>query len=106
MFRTGGLDSSAVLAMRARLNERPVKAFTVGFSSGQVADERDQARAVAKALGAEHVEVEFREGDFWRLLPEVARAMDDPAAAYAVLPTHKLAAPARSARVTVVLCRE
>jgi asparagine synthase (glutamine-hydrolysing) len=106
MFLSGGLDSSAVLAMMARLNERPVKAFTVGFSSGQVADERDQARAVAKALGAEHVEVEFREGDFWRLLPEVARAMDDPAADYAVLPTYKLAATARAAGLKVILSGE
>jgi asparagine synthase (glutamine-hydrolysing) len=106
MFLSGGLDSSAVLAMMARLNERPVKAFTVGFGSGQVADERDQARAVAKALGAEHVEVEFREGDFWRLLPEVARAMDDPAADYAVLPTYKLAATARAAGLKVILSGE
>src|SRR6185312_10646388 len=106
MFLSGGLDSSAVLAMMARLNERPVKAFTVGFGSGQVADEREQARAVAKALGAEHVEVEFREGDFWRLLPEVARAMDDPAADYAVLPTYKLAATARAAGLKVILSGE
>ncbi|HJT06717.1 MAG TPA: asparagine synthase (glutamine-hydrolyzing), partial [Stellaceae bacterium] len=106
MFLSGGLDSSAVLAMMARLNERPVKAFTVGFGSGQVADERAQARAVAKALGAEHVEVEFREGDFWRLLPEVARAMDDPAADYAVLPTYKLAATARAAGLKVILSGE
>ena len=106
MFLSGGLDSSAVLAMMARLNERPVKAFTVGFSGSQVADERDQARAVANALGAEHVEVEFREGDFWRLLPEVAHAMDDPAADYAVLPTYKLASTARAAGLKVILSGE
>jgi asparagine synthase (glutamine-hydrolysing) len=106
MFLSGGLDSSAVLAMMARLNERPVKAFTVGFSSGQVADERAQARAVAKALGAEHVEIDFGEGDFWRLLPEVACAMDDPAADYAVLPTYKLAAAARAAGLKVILSGE
>jgi asparagine synthase (glutamine-hydrolysing) len=106
MFLSGGIDSSAVLAMMARLNDRPVKAFTVGFTSGQVADERAQAKAVARALGAEHVEVEFREADFWRLLPEIARAMDDPAADYAVLPTYKLAAAARGAGLKVILSGE
>ena len=106
MFLSGGVDSSAVLAMMARLNERPVKAFTVGFTSVDVADERAQARAVARALGAEHIEVEFREADFWRLLPEVARAMDDPAADYAVLPTYKLAAAARAAGLKVILSGE
>ncbi|MGO8918586.1 MAG: asparagine synthase (glutamine-hydrolyzing) [Stellaceae bacterium] len=106
MFLSGGIDSSAVLAMMARLNERPVKAFTVGFTTGHVADERSQARAVAQSLGAEHIEVEFREADFWRLLPEIARAMDDPAADYAILPTYKLAAAARAAGLKVILSGE
>jgi asparagine synthase (glutamine-hydrolysing) len=106
MFLSGGIDSSAVLAMMSRLNERPVHAFTVGFTTGNVADERAQARAVARSLGAEHVEVEFREADFWRLLPEIARAMDDPAADYAVLPTYKLAAAAKSAGLKVILSGE
>ena len=106
MFLSGGTDSTAVLAMMARLNERPVRAFTVGFSNTQAADEREQARVVAKALGAEHTEVEFREADFWVLLPEIAAAMDDPTADYAILPTYKLAAAARAAGLKVILSGE
>ena len=106
MFLSGGTDSAAVLAMMARLNERPVQAFTVGFSNTGAADERQQARAVAQSLGAEHTEVEFREADFWFLLPEIAAAMDDPAADYAVLPTYKLAATARAAGLKVILSGE
>jgi len=106
MFLSGGIDSSAVLAMMARLNERPVQAFTIGFSHTDAADEREAARAVARALGAEHVEVEFREGDFWQSLPTIARALDDPAADYAVLPTYKLAETARAAGLKVILSGE
>jgi asparagine synthase (glutamine-hydrolysing) len=106
MFLSGGIDSSAILAMMARLNERPVKAFTIGFSQTGAVDERQAARAVATELGAEHVEVEFREADFWNLLPEIARAMDDPAADYAILPTYKLAAAAREAGLKVILSGE
>lgn len=106
MFLSGGIDSSAVLAMMARLNERPVKAFTAGFSTGVVHDEREHARTVARTLGAEHIEVEFREADFWRLLPEIAQAMDDPAADYALLPTFKLAGAARAAGLKVILSGE
>ncbi len=91
MFLSGGIDSSAVLAMMARLSERPVRAFTVGFSGTGVHDERAHARDVARAVGAEHVEVDFTEADFWTLLPEVAVSLDDGAADYAVLPTYKLA---------------
>jgi asparagine synthase (glutamine-hydrolysing) len=106
MFLSGGIDSSSVLAMMARLNDRPVRAFTIGFSKNGAADERTSARRVAQSLGAEHVEVEFREADFWLLLPEIALAMDDPAADYAILPTYKLAAEARAAGLKVVLSGE
>ena len=105
MFLSGGIDSACLLAVMARLNERPVQAFTAGFSGTGVADERESARRVADALGAEHIEVEFGEEDFWSLLPQVCAAMDDPAADYAILPTYKLASIARKT-VKVVLTGE
>jgi asparagine synthase (glutamine-hydrolysing) len=105
MFLSGGVDSAAVLTMMARLNERPVLAFTCGFDDASVADERAEARAVARALGAEHVEIGFGREDFWRLLPAIVEAFDEPVADYAVLPTFKLAAAARS-RVKVILSGE
>jgi len=106
MFLSGGIDSSAVLAMMARLNPRPVKAFTAGFSGTAARDERDLAREVARSLGAEHIEIDFSEDDFWRALPQVAGAMDDPAADYAILPTWKLAATARTEGIKVILSGE
>jgi asparagine synthase (glutamine-hydrolysing) len=106
MFLSGGVDSSVVLAMMARLNTRPVKTFTAGFAGTNVADERPLARKVAENFGAEQIEVEFGAEDFWRLLPEIAGAMDDPAADYAILPTYKLAAAARDAGLKVILSGE
>ena len=106
LFLSGGIDSSAVLAMMARLAERPVLAFTVGFAGTAAADERGRARAAARSVGAEHVEVTFGADDFWSLLPQVAAAMDDPACDYAALPTFKLAAAARAAGIKVVLSGE
>ena len=91
MFLSGGIDSSTILALMARLNDRPVSTFTAGFTGNYVADERAHARAVAKSLGAEHEEVTFSASDFWETLPAIASAMDDPVADYAILPTWKLA---------------
>jgi len=105
MFLSGGIDSSALLALMARLNDRPVLAYTVGFAGAAVPDERAHARVVAQALGAEHVEVEFSKEDFWQSLPRVAAIMDDPAADYAVLPTFKLAGRAAQ-DVKVILSGE
>ncbi|MDD9914516.1 MAG: asparagine synthase (glutamine-hydrolyzing), partial [Rhodospirillaceae bacterium] len=91
LFLSGGIDSSTMLALMSRLNERPVKAYTAGFTGTAVADERDHARELAKSVGAEFHAVDFTDADFWSLLPEIAGAMDDPAADYAILPTWKLA---------------
>ena len=91
MFLSGGIDSSAILACMARLNDRPVHAFTAGFPGTDAADERAHAREVANSLGAEHEEIAFSADDFWKLLPAIAGAMDEPVADYAILPTWKLA---------------
>ena len=105
MFLSGGIDSSALLALMARLNPRGVLAFTAGFSGTKAHDERAHARELARITGARHVEVDFTEEDFWSLLPQVAACMDDPAADYACLPTYKLAAEARK-QVKVILSGE
>ena len=105
LFLSGGIDSSAVLACMARLNPRPVIAFTAGFPGTSGRDEREHARVVAKARGAEHIEVAVRPEDFWTHLPQIAAAMDDPSADYATIPTYLLAREARKS-LKVVLCGE
>jgi len=105
MFLSGGIDSSAILACMARLNDRPVRAFTAGFPGSGTHDERDHARLLAEAAGAEHIEIAITGQDFWRHLPAIAAAMDDPAADYATLPTYLLAAEAAK-ELKVVLTGE
>ena len=106
MFLSGGVDSSALLALMRDLNNTPVQAFTAGFPDSSVADERAHAQDVAKAAGAHFEAVEFSQQDFWRLLPEIAAVMDDPAADYAVLPTYKLARRASQHGLKVILSGE
>ncbi|MBX3482496.1 asparagine synthase (glutamine-hydrolyzing) [Phenylobacterium sp.] len=105
LFLSGGVDSAAIATLMARLNERPVTAYTCGFDAPGAADERAQAEQVARALDLDWRETSFGEADFWRILPQVAWALDDPTADYATLPTYKLAEAARGA-LTVVLTGE
>ena len=105
LFLSGGTDSAAILAMMARLNETPVKAFTAGFDVKGATDERAHARSAAQAAGAEHIEVLVDEAMVWQHLPEIVAAMDDPAADYAIIPTWFLARRARE-EVKVVLSGE
>jgi asparagine synthase (glutamine-hydrolysing) len=91
MFLSGGIDSSAILAMMARLNSSPVRAFTAGFDVPGVADERDAAEATARSVGATHERINITEQMVWEHLPEIIAAMDDPVADYAIIPTWFLA---------------
>jgi len=106
MFLSGGIDSSVILAVMRRLNPEPVHALTAGFPGTGVHDERAHARDVARACGAEHDEITVTEDDFWRELPAIAAAMDDPAADYAVVPSYMLARKARADCLKVVLSGE
>lgn len=105
MFLSGGIDSATILALMARLNDRPVRAFTAGFPDTGAHDEREHARTLARAVGAEHVDVAVTEADFWRWLPAMAGAVDDPCADYAIVPTWLLAREAKK-DVTVILSGE
>jgi asparagine synthase (glutamine-hydrolysing) len=105
LFLSGGIDSAAIATLMSRLNARPVTAFTCGFDALGAKDERAQAERVARALNLDWRETRFGEADFWRILPQVAWAMDDPTADYATLPTYKLAEAAKGT-LTVVLTGE
>lgn len=106
MFLSGGVDSSVLLSLMAELNDQPVHAFTAGFLGTSVGDERDHARAVAKAAGAHTVDIAIGADDFWRDLPRIAGAMDDPTADYAIVPTFLLAESVRREGLKVVLTGE
>ena len=106
MFLSGGIDSSVILAVMRRLNPAPVHALTAGFPGTGVHDEREHAKDVARACGADHEEITITEDDFWRELPAIAACMDDPAADYAIVPTYMLAQKAKESGLKVVLSGE
>src|SRR6185312_6743254 len=71
LFLSGGIDSATIATLMARLNERPVTAYTCGFDAPGAADERATAERVARALNLDWRETRFGEADFWRVLPQV-----------------------------------
>jgi asparagine synthase (glutamine-hydrolysing) len=110
LFLSGGVDSAAIATLMARLNSRPVTAFTCGFDDANLAsegavDERAAAERVARALNLDWRETRFGAEDFWRIAPEVALALDDPTTDFATLPTYRLAEAAKGV-LTVVLTGE
>lgn len=98
-FLSGGIDSSAVVAMMSRLASAPVKTFCVGFR-GYAGDEAVHAREVAKHFGCDHTELEVEiEPDH---LPELVDHFEEPFADAAAIPTYFMSRVARQ-HVTVIL---
>lgn len=113
MFLSGGVDSSILLALMARLrlmgqvpDHTPrLLAYTVRFDRESVADETRHARMLADHLGAEFIDATYGEDDFITSAGMAVAATDDPVADYAILPSYHLAARAR-ADVKVILTGE
>ena len=99
-FLSGGIDSSGVVATMARISERPVRTFSIGFAEREF-DESEHAAEVASALGTEHTQLVVRP-DAELLFEQVARALDEPFADPSALPTFLVSYLARR-DVTVAL---
>ena len=101
---SGGVDSAGIAALMAHGDDaRRVRTFTVGFADDDF-DERGPARAVARALGTDHTEIEVASPNLDGLL-EVFASLDEPIADQAALPTYLIAREARR-HVAVVLTGE
>ena len=59
MFLSGGIDSSALLALVARETGQSVHTWTTGFPGTGVQDERSAAADIARRFGATHREIAF-----------------------------------------------
>ena len=99
-FLSGGIDSSAVVALMSRVSAQPVRTCSVGFEEGGVS-ELAHARRVAEHLGTEHTELVVRPRAM-DLLPRLVRQLDEPFAAPSAIPTFCVAEAARR-DVTVAL---
>jgi asparagine synthase (glutamine-hydrolysing) len=88
-FLSGGIDSSAVVALMAQASDRPVATFTIGFEDVSGFDERPFARAVADRYKTEHTEfvVEPHAAD---LIERLVWHHDQPFGDSSALPTYIL----------------
>jgi asparagine synthase (glutamine-hydrolysing) len=104
-FLSGGIDSSAVVALMAKVCPGNVKTFTVGFGEGQPgADERPYARTIAQMFKTDHSECLYDnpQQQVESILPLMIEAFDEPFADSSMIPNYLICQAARQ-WVTVAL---
>ncbi|ARP66984.1 asparagine synthase (glutamine-hydrolyzing) [Mesorhizobium sp. WSM1497] len=100
-FLSGGIDSSAVIALMQAQSCKPVRSFTISFAEGGF-DEAPYAAAVARHLGTDHSELHLSPSAARDVIPELPQVWDEPFADESQIPTLLVARLARQ-HVTVAL---
>ncbi len=99
-FLSGGVDSSAVVALMAQESSGTVKTFSIGFEE-EAFSELPHARRVADYVGTDHHEIIVRP-DATAVLPELVEHYGEPFGDSSALPSYYVARETR-ASVTVAL---
>lgn len=100
-FLSGGIDSSAIVALMAGVMGEPVKTFTIGFEDRDGFDERPFASMVARRFGTEHHE-RVVHPDAVELVDRLVWHHDQPFGDSSAVPTYLLNQVTRE-HVTVAL---
>jgi asparagine synthase (glutamine-hydrolysing) len=102
VFLSGGVDSSANVALMSEQMSRPVDTFTVGFSDAEYLNELDSARRIAKQFGTNHHEVIISEKEMQDFLPALIFHQDEPIADPVCVPLYYVSKLARDSGTIVI----
>ncbi|MEJ2052151.1 MAG: asparagine synthase C-terminal domain-containing protein, partial [Calditrichota bacterium] len=105
LFQSGGIDSSAMLAIMSRLMSEPVKTFSVGFDFDEKYQEFEFANKVAEIFHSDHHTMLVSAREFIQAIPKLVWYLDEPVADSAVIPLFFIAKLAKK-YITVALSGE
>src|SRR5438132_388526 len=102
VFLSGGVDSSANVALMSELMNEPVSTVAVGFKVSEELNELDSARAISKRFGTDHHEVIIGHEEMQKFLPEMVFHQDEPIADPVCVPLYYVSKLARDSGTIVV----
>lgn len=102
VFLSGGIDSSANVALMSRISNRPVKTFTIGFSDHTHLNELDYAERVAREFQTDHHEIRVDGADMRGYLNDLIVSQDEPISDWVCVPLYFVSKLAKDSGVTVV----
>jgi len=102
VYLSGGVDSSANVALMSRMMDRPVTTYSVGFEGQPAYNELEQAKEVARQFGCDHREVVLTARDLQETVPQLIHHQDEPIADWVCVPLYHLARITKESGTTVV----
>ena len=102
VFLSGGVDSSANVALMAEQMSRPVETFTVGFRDAEHLNELESARRIARDFKTNHHEVVIASEEMQKFLPDLVFHQDEPIADPVCVPLYYVSKLARDSGTIVV----
>lgn len=101
VFLSGGVDSSANVALMSEQMSRPVETFTVGFRDQEYLNELDSARRIARDFKTNHHEIIISEKEMRQFLPDLVFHQDEPIADPVCVPLYYVSKLARDSGTIV-----
>lgn len=105
LFLSGGLDSSAIVALMSEQTYEPVNTFTIGFGGAQDYSEEHYADAVAKLFSTKHSVLNLEPDDFFASLDQLVMFAEEPIVEPAAIALYHISKLARQ-KATVLLSGE
>ncbi len=102
VFLSGGIDSSANVAVMSELMDRPVDTFTVAIRGQEDTNEFTWARRIAERYHTNHHEVVIDDSGFLDLLPTIVHHQDEPLADPVCFPLYHVSKLARDNGTIVI----
>lgn len=103
VFLSGGVDSTANVALMSEVSGNRINTFTAGFQGQKSYDERIYARQAAQLYNTNHHEIEISKNDLMETLPKLAFYLDEPNADATVIPIYFISQLARKNGAIVIL---